>query len=53
MGDRLSELKDELAFLQKRLPEFQDRPALGRLATEFLKQIAMIRAEIKTLEGKQ
>jgi hypothetical protein len=51
--DRLSELKNELAFLLKRLPDLQETPALERLATDCLKKIALVRQQIEALEGKK
>jgi hypothetical protein len=50
---RLPILKDELAFLEKHLPELEGRTDLGQLATEFKKRIAQIRREINTLEREQ
>jgi hypothetical protein len=51
--DRLSELKQELAFLQKRLPDLQESPALERLANDCLEKISLVRQQIKALEGKK
>jgi hypothetical protein len=50
---RLPILKDELAFLEKLLPELETRPDLGRLAVEFKKRIAVIRQQIHDLERDQ
>jgi len=50
---RLPILKDELAFLEKHLPELESRADLGQLASEFKKRIAQIRREINTLERDQ
>ena len=50
---RLPILKDELAFLEKHLPELEGRPDLGQLTTEFKKRIAKIRQEIHALESEQ
>jgi hypothetical protein len=50
---RLPILKDELAFLEKHLPELESRPDLGQLASEFKKRIAQIRQDISDLELKQ
>ena len=47
---RLPILKDELAFLEKLLPELETRPDLGHLAIEIKKRIDKIRQEIRTLE---
>jgi hypothetical protein len=47
---RLPILKDELAFLEKHLPELEGRVDLGQLATEFKKRIARIRREISVIE---
>jgi hypothetical protein len=44
---RLSKLKDELAFLKKRLPDLEARPDLGQLAIEIKKRIDKIRQEIR------
>jgi hypothetical protein len=40
--DRLSKLKEELAYLEQRLPELEERPELDRLVSEFKKQMAAI-----------
>ena len=50
---RLPLLKDELAFLEKHLPQLESRADLGQLATEFKTQIAQIRQEISALERDQ
>jgi hypothetical protein len=50
---RLPILKDELAFLEKHLPELEGRTDLWQLATEFKKRIAQIRQEIHALERSQ
>jgi hypothetical protein len=50
---RLPILKDELAFLEKHLPELEGRPDLAQLATEFKKRIAQIHQEISALEREQ
>jgi hypothetical protein len=47
---RLPILRDELAFLEKLLPDLQTRPELGHLATEITKRIEKIRQEIVTIE---
>ena len=49
---RLPILKDELAFLEKLLPDLETRPDLGHLTIEIKKRIAMIRQEISALQGK-
>ena len=49
---RLLIMKDELAFLEKLLPELETRPDLGHLTIEIKKRIAMIRQEIRALQGK-
>jgi hypothetical protein len=49
---RLPVLKDELAFLEKLLPELETRPDLGHLATEVKKRIDKIRQEIRALQEK-
>jgi hypothetical protein len=49
---RLPILKDELAFLEKLLPELETRPDLGHLAIEMKKQIDKIRQEIRSLQEK-
>lgn len=49
--DRLSKLREELAYLEQRLPELEERPELDRLVSEFKKQMAAIRHEILSLEG--
>jgi hypothetical protein len=50
---RLPILKDELAFLEKLLPELETRPDLGQLAVEFKKRIAVIRQQIRDIEPDQ
>jgi hypothetical protein len=48
---RLPILKDELAFLEKLLPDLQTRPDLGQLAAAIKKQIEKIRGEIRAIEN--
>jgi len=48
--NRLPVLKDELAFLEKHLPELEARPDLVQLAVEFKKRIDAIRQQIRVLE---
>jgi hypothetical protein len=48
---RLPILKDELAFLEKLLPDLQTRPGLGQLAAAIKKQIEKIREEIGAIES--
>jgi len=50
---RLPILKDELAFLEKNLPQLESRADLGQLAAEFKKRIAQIREEIRAIERDQ
>ena len=50
---RLPILKDELAFLEKHLPEGESRPDLGQMATEIKKRIEKIRQEIRVIERDQ
>ena len=50
---RLPILKDELAFLEKHLPELDSRPDLTQLANEIKSRIAKIRQEIRALEDDQ
>jgi hypothetical protein len=50
---RLPVLKDELTFLEKHLPELEQRAELVQLAAEFRKRIAGIREQIRVLEGRQ
>lgn len=50
---RLPILKDELAFLQKLLPDLETRPDLGHLTIEIKKRIESIRQEILALERGQ
>jgi hypothetical protein len=47
---RLPILKNELAFLQKLLPDLEARLDLGHLAIEIKKRIERIRQESRTLE---
>jgi hypothetical protein len=49
---RLPILKDELAFLEKILPELETRPDLGHLAVEMKTRIDKIRREIRALQEK-
>jgi hypothetical protein len=49
---RLPILKDELAFLEKHLPELETRPDLTQLAVEFKRRIDTIRQEIRALQEK-
>jgi len=49
---RLPILEDELAFLEKLLPELETRPDLGHLAIEIKKRIDKIRREIRALKEK-
>jgi hypothetical protein len=49
---RLPILEDELAFLEKLLPDLETRPDLGHLATEIKKRIDKIREEIRALKEK-
>jgi len=46
---RLPILEDELAFLEKLLPDLETRPDLGHLAIEIKKRIDKIRREIRAL----
>jgi hypothetical protein len=47
---RLPILKDEVAFLEKHLPELEERADLGHVATEFKKRIMEIRQQIYALQ---
>ncbi len=47
---RLPILEDELAFLEKPLPDLETRPDLGHLAIEIKKRIDKIRQEIRALK---
>jgi len=49
---RLPILEDELAFLEKLLPDLETRPDLGHLAIEIKKRIDKIRQEIRALKTK-
>jgi hypothetical protein len=48
---RLPILKDELAFLEKLLPDLETRPDLGQVATEIKQRIEKIRQEILAVQG--
>ena len=48
--NRIPVLKDELAFLEKHLPEMEARPDLAHLASEFKKRIDLIRQQILALQ---
>jgi hypothetical protein len=50
---RLPILKEELAFLEKLLPDLETRPDLGHLAIEIKKRIEKICQEIRSLERDQ
>ena len=47
---RLPILKDELAFLEKLLPDLEARPDLGRVTVEITKRIGKLRQEIRALQ---
>jgi hypothetical protein len=47
---RLPILKDELAFLERLLPDLETRPDLGHLAVEIKKRIGKLRQEIRALQ---
>jgi hypothetical protein len=47
---RLPILQDELAFLEKHLPELEGRADLSHLAASVKKQIEKIRQQIRDLE---
>jgi hypothetical protein len=49
---RLPILEDELAFLEKLLPDLETRPELGHLAIEIKKRIDKIRQAIRALQEK-
>jgi hypothetical protein len=49
---RLPILEDELAFLEKLLPDLETRPDLGHLPIEIKKRIDKIRQEIHALQEK-
>jgi hypothetical protein len=49
---RLPILEDELAFLEKLLPDLETRPNLGHLANEIKKRMDKIRQEIRALQEK-
>ena len=49
---RLPILEDELAFLEKLLPDLETRPNLGHLANEIKKRMDKIRREIRALQEK-
>jgi hypothetical protein len=46
---RLPILKDELAFLEKLLPDLETRPDLGHVANEVKMRIEKIRQEMRAL----
>ncbi|MFZ3210879.1 MAG: hypothetical protein WA188_05135 [Terriglobales bacterium] len=45
-------MKDELAFLEKLLPDLETRPGLGHVAIEIRKRIDKIRQEIRAIQEK-
>jgi len=47
---RLPILKDELAFLEKLLPDLETRPDLGHLAIEIKKRVDKLRQDIRALQ---
>jgi len=50
---RLPVLEDELAFLEKLLPDLDARPDLGHLAIEIRKRILKLHHEIGAIERNQ
>ena len=50
---RLPILKDELAFLEKLLPDLETRPDLAHLAIEIKKRVDKLRQEIRAIERDQ
>jgi DNA polymerase III delta prime subunit len=48
--ERLPVLKDELAFLEKQLPQVERRSDLTELSVEFKKRIEVIRQQIKAIQ---
>jgi hypothetical protein len=50
---RLPILKDELAFLEKILPELEARPDQGRVTIEIKARIEKIRQDIRALQVDQ
>lgn len=51
--NRLPVLRDELAFLEKHLPELELRPDLVKVAADFKERIDLIRKQIRDLEGSK
>jgi hypothetical protein len=47
---RLPILEDELAFLEKHLPELETRPDLAQLAANFRERIEAIRQQIRAIQ---
>ncbi|MGA7559222.1 MAG: hypothetical protein WCF61_00905 [Terriglobales bacterium] len=47
---RLPILEDELAFLERLLPDLEARPDLGHLAVAIKKRIAKLRQEIRAIQ---
>jgi methyl-accepting chemotaxis protein len=47
---RLPILKDELAFLEKLLPDLETRPDLGQVANDIKMRIEKIREDIRALQ---
>jgi hypothetical protein len=47
---RLPILKDELAYLEKLLPELQKKPGLSQLASDMKVRIERIRQDIRALQ---
>ena len=50
---RLPILKDELAFLEKLLPELETRPDLGHLASAIKARVEKLRQQIRALQSGQ
>ena len=48
--ERLPVLKDELAFLEKQVPQLERRSDLTELSVEFKKRIEVIRQQIKAIQ---
>jgi hypothetical protein len=51
MGKTVSELKAELAFLEKRMSKIVQHPEVAHTAVDYANQIAALREKIKKLEG--
>jgi len=53
MAETLSEIKEELAFQERRMSKIQQHPELGESAVDCANKIAALREKIKKLQNKK